>query len=149
MSTENNNELTVKEQIAEDFAKAFQGKMEQSLLDEAVTKIKDTQPSYAASGSIITALVYTNVHIEMSEMHKVFTGHGGGVFSTGGGALIGSIYTDDLDKLFRDTVSFEVNSTVVYCSVIFFDKHSHTLGSFQAGAVSVSIGVGGGTGSWS
>ena len=55
----------------------------------------------------------------------------------------------DLEKLYRDTVSFEFNATSVYTSLVFFDSNHNVLGHFQAGAVSTVNGVGGGKGEWS
>ena len=55
----------------------------------------------------------------------------------------------ELERLYRDTDSFEVNVTPVYTSVLFFDKSSRLLGHDQAGAVSTPTGgIGGGKGSW-
>lgn len=152
MNNENTNALTLNEQIARDFAQAYQGKMEQALLDESVQKIKTmgVKGKVNASGHILTELFYTHVEVTTqysTPVHK-FSGDGGGMFSTGAGAFAGDIYTDDLNKLYRDTVSFQVNSTVVYLSVLFYDKNSHLLGHLQSGACSISIGIGGGKGSW-
>lgn len=67
----------------------------------------------------------------------------------GAQALIGDLYTSDLERLYRDTDSFQFTVTPVYTSVLFFDKSSRLLGHFQAGAVSTPTGgIGGGEGSW-
>lgn len=79
---------------------------------------------------------------------KTFDGHAGGASSPGGGALFGHVYTDDLDRLYRDTVSFEFQATPVYLSILYFDSHSKLLGHFQSGAVSIVTGIGGGKGKW-
>ncbi len=78
-----------------------------------------------------------------------FRGDAGGASTPGGGALFGNIYTDDIAALYANTVSFEFQSTPVYLSICFFDSDSHLLGTFQCGAISTVVGVGGGTGSWS
>ena len=62
--------------------------------------------------------------------------------------MIGDVYTNDLERLYSDTVSFEFQATPVYTSLLFFDKHSNLLGHFQAGSVSIVTGIGGGSGSW-
>lgn len=146
MSAENNNELMVKEQIAEDFAKAFQGKMEQSLLDETIQKIKADTNSYTASYGVILFIGYINAHVEISQ--ALFTGNGSGAISGIAGGMGGVVYTDDLNKLIRDTVSFSTLIAPTYSNVLFFDKGSHLLGHFQGGGVSIGGGVGGGPGSW-
>jgi Rhodococcus equi virulence-associated protein len=80
---------------------------------------------------------------------KSFNGNAGGVSSPGGGALFGDVYTDNIDNLYANTVSFEFQVTPVYLSILFFDGNSNLLGHFQSGAVSIVTGIGGGTGHWS
>ena len=91
---------------------------------------------------------YSRIWVEIYDGKK-FGGNAGGLGSLGGGALMGDVYMDDLDKLYKNTVSFEYNATPVYTNVNFFDSDSNLLGHFQAGAVSVCSGIGDGTGSWS
>lgn len=138
------------EQIAQDFYNNFKGKLEDAELDQVVQEIKCTENKYHTQGSLIGMVVYFRVTVgAYFDVKKQFTGDGGGVVMPGTQALIGDLYTNDLEKLYRDTVSFEVNATPVYTSVLFFDKSSHLLGHFQAAAVSTPTGgIGGGKGSW-
>lgn len=138
------------EQIAQDFYNNFQGKLEDEKLDQVVQEIKCTENKYHTQGSLINWVVYFRVTVgAYFDVKKQFTGNGGGIGFPGTQALIGDLYTNDLERLYRDTDSFEVNVTPVYTSVLFFDKSSRLLGHFQAGAISTpTSGIGGGTGSW-
>ncbi len=106
-----------------------------------------TQSSYSASGSISVVAAYNHIYITCGS--KVCQGDGGGVFSVGSGYYWGHIYTSDLNKLFSDTVSYQLTLTAVYASVVFFDSHSNNLGSFQGGGFCLGAGVGGGVTKWS
>lgn len=138
------------EQIAQDFYNNFQGKLEDEKLDQVVQEIKCTENKYHTQGSLINWVVYFRVTVgAYFDVKKQFTGNGGGLGFPGTQALIGDLYTNDLERLYRDTDSFEVNVTPVYTSVLFFDKSSRLLGHYQAGAVSTPTGgIGGGKGSW-
>jgi len=138
--------IELKNKIIADFEQNYRGKGDDSTLDDALASLKKCEGRHSATGSVIFALFYNRVTVDCEGRH--FVGNGGGIGSIGGGALIGDIYTDDIKKLFDDTVSYQITCTPVYACVIFFDKHSHVLGHFQAGAVSVTGGVAGGSGKW-
>jgi hypothetical protein len=57
------------------------------------------------------------------------------------------VYTDDLQRLYRETTRFEFQGTPVYLSILFFNDNN-LLGHFQAGAISTVTGIGGGGGNW-
>lgn len=136
--------------VAHDFVKAAQGKMEEEHIRSIVNSLSTTQTSYPANGSVASLIFYLrfSVTVNVQGNSKTFTGNAGGISSPGGGALMGDVYTDDLDRLYRETVSFEFQATPVYTSLLFFDGNGNLLGHFQAGAVSIVTGVGGGSGSW-
>ena len=138
------------EQIAQDFYNNFKGKLEDEQLDQVVQEIKCTENKYHTQGSLICAVFYFRVTVGgYDDVKKQFTGNGGGGGLPGAQALIGELYTSDLERLYRDTDSFQFTVTPVYTSVLFFDKSSRLLGHFQAGAVSTPTGgIGGGKGSW-
>jgi len=104
--------------------------------------------SYSATGSIASTVFYAYVNVKVAG-GKNFTGNAGGLFSPGGGALFGDIYTADLARLYRDTTRFQVNTFSAYADVNFYDSEWNFLGSFQSGGVSTVVGTGAGTGSWS
>lgn len=136
-----------REIIAHDFNAAMHGKLEPEKLNAALGALTATTNRYPANGSVASFIFYLQFQCTIKG-GKTFDGKAGGVSSPGGGALIGDVYTDDLDRLYRDTVSFQFNATPVYTSLLFFDGNSRLLGHFQAGAVSTVAGVGGGSGRW-
>jgi hypothetical protein len=136
--------------LANDFAARMQGKMEPEQIQAAVEKLKSSAntASYSANGSVASLIFYLKFQVTVKG-GKTFNGNAGGISTPGGGALMGDVYTDDINRLYSDTCSFEFQATPVYTSLLFFDSHSNLLGHFQAGAVSIVTGVGGGSGSWS
>ena len=134
--------------VAQDFAETMSGKLPQDKLDAAVQALTGPAASYSANGSVACAIFYMRVQVQVSG-GKTFDGNAGALGTAGGGANFGDVYTNDINRLYADTVSFQVNSTPVYFNVNFFDSNSNFLGSYQSGAVSVCVGTGGGTGSWS
>lgn len=134
--------------VAHDFMVATHGKLEQEKIDAATAAIKATTSKYGASGSVASMVFYLKFQVNVNG-GKSFNGNAGGLSSPGGGALFGDVYTDDINRLYRDTVSFEFNATPVYLSILFFDGNSNLLGHFQSGAISTVLGIGGGKGEWS
>jgi len=139
------------EDIIADLERNYRGKGDDVALDEAIASLKKCQSKYHATGTVLFALFYNRVTVdyENKKFNKKFTGNGGGVGSVGGGALVGDIYTDDLDKVFEKTERYQVTSTTGYAYVLFLDKNSKVLGSFQTASISLGGGVFGGTGDWS
>lgn len=113
---------------------------------QSITK-HSSSSTFGGSGSVLSVIFY--LKFQLSVEGKSFNGSGGGVSSPGGGALMGTVFTDDLEKLFNETQNFQFNCTPVYTSLLFFDNKSNLLGHFQGGSVSTVLGVGGGSGSWS
>jgi Rhodococcus equi virulence-associated protein len=141
-------EVASKETIANDFSTKWEGKLDQEKIDAAVNKIQADVTSYPAQGALASMIFYVKCSVTV-DSGKTFDGNAGGAFTPGGGALFGDVYTDDINKLYGNTVSFQLTATPVYVYVLFFDGNSNLLGHFQSGAVSTVTGVGGGTGSWS
>ncbi|HXH96948.1 MAG TPA: VapA/VapB family virulence-associated protein [Gaiellaceae bacterium] len=141
-------DLATRELITRDFSSSMAEKLEPELIEEAVQRIRAATASYPATGSVVSFIFYLQFQVTVKG-GKTFNGKAGGVSTPGGGALIGDVYTDDLEALYANTVSFEFNATPVYTSLLFFDGSSKLLGHFQAGAVSIVAGLGGGSGDWS
>jgi Rhodococcus equi virulence-associated protein len=137
-----------KEILAHDFMVAAHGKMEPEQITATMSAIANHSGKFSATGNVISAIFYLEFRVFVSG-GKNFFGRGGGLSFPGAGQLLGDVYTDDLDRLYRDTVSFQFNATPVYLSILFFDNQTNLLGHYQAGAVSIVTGIGGGTGSWS
>ncbi|MBE8597522.1 VapA/VapB family virulence-associated protein [Xenorhabdus sp. BG5] len=140
----------IKFKIIEDFKRDAKGKLEPDIIGEAVKKIASPRnDKYFATGDVQSIVFFLLFSLETDIDKKSFSGKAGGLTSAGFAWMEGYIYTDDLGKLYSDTVSFEFNATLAYFSLLFFDSHSHLLGHFQSAAISTIVGVGGGKGSWS
>lgn len=139
---------SVREAMARDFREKLSDVMEPAKLDAVVSHLSTAEQSFSITGSILSLVFYLRVQIQMPD-GTVFTGNAGGIAAPGGGALIGTVYTNDLARLYRDTTSFVLSETPLYTAIVFFDSDHNTLGSCQASALSTSIaGIVGGTGSW-
>lgn len=135
--------------IAQQVAISSHRKLEPEQIEANSHAILSARDAYGAKGSVASLVFYLKFQIEISSGGKTFDGKAWGVSFPGGGALFGDVYTDDLDRLYADTESFQFTGTPVYFSVVFFDADGNALGTFQAGAISTVIGTGGGGGRWS
>lgn len=144
----NRGNIPSKAVLAQNLKNSLHAVLNKDQLTAAETAILSTQTAYPANGSVASFIFYFVFQVSVKG-GKQFNGKGGGISSPGGGALFGDIYTDDINRLYRDTVSFQFNCTPVFTNLNFFDKHSNFLGSFQSGSVSTVAGTGGGSGSWS
>lgn len=135
-------------QIQDDLVANLTGKMDDKKLKENLEHVAKFNEDYPISGSIFSAIFYISLQLYVDEYSKKFTGDGGGAFTPGVGPLTGDLYTDDRNKLFSETISFEVNATAVYVNVNFFDGDSNLLGSAHMASVSTVTGIGGGKGAW-
>lgn len=135
--------------VADGFVRHAQGKLEQVKIDAAVEALKAVDPSYPADGSVASLMFYLQFQVTIKNGGKTFDGKAGGITTPGGGYLVGDVYTEDLDRLYAATKTFEFQATSVYTSLLFFDGDTNLLGHFQSGSVSTVNGVGGGSGSWS
>ena len=140
----------LRKQAAEQFRKHYAALLGEEKTDEIIDTMLSMDTAYAANGAIVSGVFWVQVTVnDWTGQTKSYTGEGGGVFTPGGGALIGAVYTDDLDGLLANTTRFEVNAAFAYTSIVFFDDDSNCLGSYQSGSVSTVAGVGGGKGTWS
>jgi hypothetical protein len=128
--------------ISNDFYYDMNGKMDQGLIQLAKNIILGRTTSYSAE-------------VSFDGNFEVNIDNGKSFYATdlyslvfGGGVFFGDVYTDDLNRLYRDTVSFEFKNTAIYLSLIFFDRNSNHLGTFQCGAFSSVSCVGVGLGTW-
>lgn len=134
--------------IAQDFVARHTESLGAEKANAVANSIKAAETKYPAKGTILGVLFYTRITVNI-DGGKGCVCNGGGFSGIGGGALFGDVYTDDINRLYRDTVSFEFNAAAAYTSVIFFDKDSNRLGHYQSGSLSTIIGIGGGSCSWS
>lgn len=138
-----------RQELADGFVRHAHGRLEQDKVDAAVAALLAADTSYPANGSVASFVFYLQFQVTIKDGGKTFDGKAGGLTTPGGGALFGDVYTDDLNRLYAATQSFEFQATSVYTSLLFFDGSSNLLGHFQSGSVSTVNGVGGGAGGWS
>jgi Rhodococcus equi virulence-associated protein len=136
------------EQISKDVSSLLQGKVQQSSIDSSVQVLASSNTAYSANGSVASLIFYMKCQCTIKG-GKTFNGSAWGVSFPGGGALFGDVYTNDINALYANTVSFTLVCTPVYTTFIFNDVNGNALGSFQAGSISTVSGTGGGSGSWS
>lgn len=107
-------------------------------------------PRYEANSNISFAgYAYIVTNVTEQGHKKNYSAHGGGVGNPGIGVWGGHVYTDDIERLYRDTISCQFNTTAFYCSIVYFDGNSNALGTFQGGGIGTSGATGGGSGRWS
>lgn len=135
--------------IAEDFAAHLAGKLGIEKINSAVKTILETTTHYPATSSVASSIFYLKFQVQVKDGRKTFDGNAGGILTPGSGALIGDVFSDDIDDLYANTDSFQFDATSAYTSLLYFDKNHKLLGHFQSGAVSTVNGIGGGSGKWS
>jgi hypothetical protein len=141
-------EAASKEMIANNFGTTWEGKLDQEKIEAAARSIQATDTSYPARGSVVNRVFYSIWKLAV-DGGKTFTGEAGGEGDPADWSFVGDVYTNDINALYSNTVSFEVNLTPVYMSMLFFDGDSNLLGHFQGGAGLALMGVVAGKGSWS
>jgi hypothetical protein len=107
---------------------------------------------FTAQGQIAAVGPYTQVTVSATFApggSMSFLGHAASLAAPGANGTWGDLYTDDLFRLYQDTVSFQFNTVPVYTNVNFFDANSNYLGSYHGGGVGIVTGTGGGTGTFS
>jgi hypothetical protein len=104
--------------------------------------------SYPGHGSIASLIFGFKVQVELNK-GKQINGWAGGIGTPGGGVGFGDVYTDNINTLYSQTVSFSFVSAIAYFTVIFYDSNGNILGSFQSGGVSTVAATGKGSAKWS
>jgi hypothetical protein len=151
MNTITDTELLI--MISNGYKEVTQGKMSDEKIDEHLKSLASFTTKYKAECSIASAVFYAQVDVSVANQ-KNANGHAGGLFTPGGGISFGDLYTTDIDRLHRDTVSFAIIIVKPgpilpgYTGVTFYDAHSTILGDFRGVAIGTVQGVGGGTTTW-
>ncbi len=104
--------------------------------------------TYSVHGLVTSLAVYQHFSLTVEDDGKTFTGDSGGISVPGVAVLKGTLFTEDLQRLYKDTVSFQYNAVGPYMNINFFDSHSTLLGHVQSGSIGTLTGIGGGTGGW-
>ncbi|WP_268846123.1 VapA/VapB family virulence-associated protein [Flavobacterium aestivum] len=131
-----------KEIISSDFYYDMNGKMDQELIQLAKNIIMGRTTSYSAEVSFDF-----NFEINIDNGKSFYVTDLGNLVSDGG-IFSGDIYTEDINRLYNDTVSFEFKNTAIYLCLVFFDRDSNNLGAFKCGAFSPVDSSGIGFGTW-
>lgn len=135
--------------IARDFAANAKGKLSQVLIDSITESLRAETSGFPAKGLVTAATFFLRFHLEMLADHMIFDGTAGGLGGMSPAMLVGDVYTNDLPKLYANTVKFGFQGTQLYISLQFYDANDRVLGVFQgAGGANVN-GAGGGPGHWS
>ena len=135
---------------ADEYLKSLREKYDANkITDQTASFKKEATNKYPAVGSFISAALYYHFWLNLKNQNNHFEGNAGGIGLPGGGAMVGDIYTDDLNRLLKDTDGFQFGTTPLYFEITFFSKQHDYLGTFQAGGIAVNLGTGGGNGSWS
>lgn len=134
--------------VAKDFQASMKDVMNQAQIDKILSEMASFTNKYAAQCHIASTIFYVFIAPAVEGGRNGVDGHGGGLFTPGAGGSWGHLYTDDIERLYRNTVSYQVNAAAAYLNVNFFDGHSNFLGHYQGGGVGTVVGVGGGTIRW-
>lgn len=88
--------------VSDDFARAMADKLDNDLIDAAVATLNAADMGgYAAAGGVASGIFYLRFHLSISRAGgKTFDGNAGGIAAPGAGALIGTVYTNDIDALY-------------------------------------------------
>ncbi len=103
---------------------------------------------YPTKGTVASRVFYLHFQVQ-TEGGKMFNGRLPDISSPAGGTMEGDLYTNNIDRLYRDTVDFEFQSNSIYTSLLFFDYRGHLLGHFKGSPLLSHGGIGVGTGKWS
>ena len=139
------------EVFAKDFREAFKDALDDDKLAAAVDAITTATTSYPATAWFANFFFYMHCECQITGDAARFRGNAGGIFApplVGAGGYFGNLFTDDKQKLYQQTTTFEVHSVVAYCGMTFWDSNHNLLGHFESGGIG-SLGLGGGTGTWS
>ncbi|VTR93284.1 Virulence-associated family protein OS=Lacinutrix sp. (strain 5H-3-7-4) GN=Lacal_1267 PE=4 SV=1: R_equi_Vir [Gemmata massiliana] len=132
--------------VASELSTALKGKLEQPKLDALIEGLKAPAATYTAIGTTINVIFYIHVACGITS-GRGFNGNAGGFAAPPGGTGGGQVYTNDIDRLYRDTVAFSFVAAVAYLGIQFFDKDHNLLGHYEGGGL-YTPATGGGSGSF-
>nr|AKG90540.1 virulence-associated protein VapR [Prescottella equi] len=116
-------------------------------------KNSDSEQQYPVHGFAASFIFYQTVSILIDDdgrgrAGRTFEGEAGGITTPGAAGFVGVLFTSDLERLYRETVSFEYNAVGPYLNINLFAGDGSLLGHVQSGAISILVGIGGGNGTW-
>jgi hypothetical protein len=135
---------------ADEYLKSLAAKHDPNHIGAKISSLKaEATNKYPATGSFVSAVLYYHFWVGLKNQNHHFEGNAGGFGVPGGGAMVGDVYTDNLDRLVKETKNFQFGTTPLYFEITFFTGNSEYLGTFQAGGIGIALGTGAGNGSWS
>jgi hypothetical protein len=132
-----------RERIAGDFRTQMEGKLDPAQIEAGAATIASAGQSYPAT-AMIDSFGTLRVQVQGGKTFRARI-----VIDFSQGRAEGLVFTNDIERLYRETVSFQFAFTPASVSVVFFDGANTVLGTFQGGPAPFFSGVGGGGGSWS
>jgi hypothetical protein len=135
------------DQVVADFQESVQGALDQESIDAATRRLRDSRTAYPATCKVVGGIFFAVVEVTVTG-GKTFRSTIGGI-GMGGGEVAGIVYTDDIERLYLSTVSFQFNAAPVYFNINFFDGGPTLLGNGLFTGAPGLLGTGGGTGGWS
>lgn len=132
--------------VVGDFRTSVKDALDQERIDAAAETLRATRTEYPATCRVVKGIFFAVLEVSVTG-GKTFRSTIGGI-GIGGGESSGIVRTDDIERLYRSTVSFQFNATPVYFNVNFFDGGPDLVGNGLFGAVFASLGTGGGSGTW-
>jgi len=112
-----------------------------------IESITLTETSYFAN-TVIEGFVFAFQVKTSIDSTKQFRGNGMGLGTAGAGTTWGTVYTDNLTKLYTATSRFELRSAPGYCGVLYYDANLNLLGYFSGGGLTLITGIFAGEGFW-
>lgn len=137
----------INERTAKSIRNFLEGKLDSAEIDNINSRLEKMTEKYYHEIKILGALFYMHIWMQDDNDNWEFNGNAGVITLVSAGGAAGHIYTDDIDRLYRETTSFSYESAMVYFSVQFFNNKSELLGHFHSGGFGTG-GVGGGSGKW-
>lgn len=140
--------------IANEYRKTMGNNLTHPQIEEGLKSLNDvlrvntkrsagTVQRYQAHASLVAIIFWARIHVTVVGGKSVI-GDGGGVYTPGGGGIWGNLYTSDIERLYRDSYSYQMSATAFYMGINFFDGNSNYLGSFHGGGLGIVTGTGGG-----
>ena len=147
MSVSTANGQASKQAIASAFRESVRGKLPDETIDVVVRALNAATIAYPVTITFEEMILYTTIRVTI-QGGKRFDGNFGAIDpGTGVGGFQGTLYTDNLDRLYDSTRSFQILATPLYLALLFFDSGNGLLAHVES-AGGISIGVGAGSGEW-
>ncbi|PHM30987.1 VapA/VapB family virulence-associated protein [Xenorhabdus innexi] len=141
------NKVNIK--TIEDLKKHTKGKWAPDLIDKVVKEITSLGiETYNATTEVHSSISSLHFDVSLDDDDKVFKGDSRGLTFSSVGISVGTIFTNNLAKLYSDTTVFYFTGFPKYLTLYFFDKHHSLCGRFRGTPLSFVPDFGCGAGLW-